>query len=318
MTQASAQASTRDQRADHRVHLVQGEFQVSNQTGLVLTTTLGSCVASCLYDPFAGVGGMNHFLLPHGENFDGPDAIRYGAHAMELLINGLLHAGARKSRLEAKLFGGARISDHLPDVGGDNAAFAEHFLRYEAITYLGGSTRGFGGAPNSSIGRRPAGRANCGLAAPTARSSDPSPSPLASRRRRARSSFSRTSMRRQTLNAEPADRHPSLREVVARVCSELVDLSRSAEVLQATISTIVARSPAPLEADAQIRLQAADALSQRLDQLARLMAALEPGIAEDRTLGGDQNPGIDLRQAIARLSAGALVVRESEGECEFF
>jgi chemotaxis protein CheD len=144
MTPPPALASLSVQRAEQRVHLVQGEFQVSSQKGLVLTTTLGSCVASCLYDPYAGVGGMNHFLLPHGEDFDGPDAIRYGAHAMELLINGMLHAGAHKNRLEAKLFGGGRLSDRLPDVGGANVAFAEHFLRHEAIAYLGGSTGGSG------------------------------------------------------------------------------------------------------------------------------------------------------------------------------
>lgn len=115
---------------------------MSGVADLVVTTTLGSCVASCLYDPYARVGGMNHFLLPHGEAFEGPDAIRYGAHAMELLINGLLHAGAKKSRLVAKLFGGARLSERLPDVGGANAAFAEHFLRHEGIVYLGGSMRG--------------------------------------------------------------------------------------------------------------------------------------------------------------------------------
>jgi chemotaxis protein CheD len=142
MTLARAKATHEVPRADRRSPLVQGEFQVSNQTGLVLTTTLGSCVASCLYDPEARVGGMNHFLLPHGEDFEGPDAVRYGAHAMELLINGMLHAGARKDRMEAKLFGGARLSPHLPDVGGANTAFAERFLRHEGITYLGGSTRG--------------------------------------------------------------------------------------------------------------------------------------------------------------------------------
>ena len=134
----------KDSGATHRIHLVQGEFQVSNQADLVLTTTLGSCIATCLYDPVASVGGMNHFLLPHGEGREGPEAIRYGAHAMELLINGMLHAGARKNRLEAKLFGGGRLFDHLPDVGGSNATFAERFLRHEGIAYLGGSTRGCG------------------------------------------------------------------------------------------------------------------------------------------------------------------------------
>jgi chemotaxis protein CheD len=142
VTRAHAQTTLGKSSADQRVYLVQGEFRVSNLADLVVSTTLGSCVASCLYDPYARVGGINHFLLPHGESFEGPDAIRYGAHAMELLINGMLHAGARKSRMVAKLFGGARLSDHLPDVGGANAAFAEHFLQHEGIVYLGGSTRG--------------------------------------------------------------------------------------------------------------------------------------------------------------------------------
>lgn len=142
MTSALAHAGRRTPSAHQKVFLVQGEFRVSNVPDLMVTTTLGSCVACCLFDPYARVGGINHFLLPHGEAFEGPDAIRYGAHAMELLINGLLHAGARKKRLVAKLFGGARLSEHLPDVGGANVAFAEHFLQHDGIVYLGGSTRG--------------------------------------------------------------------------------------------------------------------------------------------------------------------------------
>jgi len=142
MTAAAARAARETRSAPQKIFLVQGEFRVSNAPDLVISTTLGSCVACCLYDPFARVGGLNHFLLPHGESFEGPEAVRYGAHAMELLINGLLHAGAGKSRLVAKLFGGARLSPHLPDVGGANAAFAERFLLHEGIVFLGGSTRG--------------------------------------------------------------------------------------------------------------------------------------------------------------------------------
>ena len=142
MTTAAARLARASERAGQRIFLVQGEFRVSDSPGLVVSTTLGSCVACCMHDAHARVGGINHFLLPHGEAFEGPDAVRYGAHAMELLINGLLHAGARKSRLVAKLFGGARLSVHLPDVGGANADFAERFLKHEGIAYLGGSLRG--------------------------------------------------------------------------------------------------------------------------------------------------------------------------------
>jgi chemotaxis protein CheD len=64
---------------------------------------------------------------------------------MELLINDVLKAGARRDRLEAKLFGGGRMFDSLRDVGMQNADFAERFLRDEAIPVVGGSLRGSGG-----------------------------------------------------------------------------------------------------------------------------------------------------------------------------
>jgi chemotaxis protein CheD len=128
------------------VHIVQGEQFVTDDSELVLTTILGSCVAACLRDPVTGVGGMNHFLLPGADPRKGDeDSVRYGVHAMELLVNALLSAGARRDRLEGKLFGGARLITGLTDVGEMNATFAEEFLRREGLRYLGGSLRGEAG-----------------------------------------------------------------------------------------------------------------------------------------------------------------------------
>jgi chemotaxis protein CheD len=126
-----------------RVSLLQGEYRVSDNPGLVVTTILGSCVAACLRDPHACVGGMNHFLLPGSAERD-PDeeAERYGVHLMELLVNGLLHLGAKRNRLEAKLFGGGRIVEGLSDVGAMNVRFAKHFLELEGIKLIGGSVEG--------------------------------------------------------------------------------------------------------------------------------------------------------------------------------
>ena len=137
-----APAEIEDER---RLHLTQGQFKVSGDADVVLMTTLGSCVAACLHDPVARVGGMNHFLLPEGSgphSAVGSEAMRYGAYAMEVLVNALLRAGGRRDRLQGKLFGGARLSGRLADIGGDNVAFAETFLRREGISYLGGSVRG--------------------------------------------------------------------------------------------------------------------------------------------------------------------------------
>ncbi len=127
---------------DRRVHLVQGECRVSGDKHVMLTTTLGSCVAACIRDPIAGVGGMNHFLLPENPDGEGLLSLRYGAFAMELLINGLLNKGARRERLEAKLFGGSRLSEGLMDIGARNAAFARDFLQREGVAFKGGSLGG--------------------------------------------------------------------------------------------------------------------------------------------------------------------------------
>lgn len=123
------------------VNVVQGDFAISAQPAVVLTTVLGSCVAVCLMDRTRGIGGMNHFLLPSGGS-EGGSSMRYGTHAMELLINGLLKQGAERSRLEAKVFGGARMNDNLRDIGASNVAFAKDFLLAESIPILSESLLG--------------------------------------------------------------------------------------------------------------------------------------------------------------------------------
>jgi chemotaxis protein CheD len=124
-----------------RVNLIQGECRVSSESALIFTTVLGSCVSACIHDPTIGAGGMNHFLLPDGGSSE-VASLRYGAYAMELLINGLLGLGARRETLRAKLFGGARLSAGLTDIGANNTVFARDYLRREGIRYFGGSTGG--------------------------------------------------------------------------------------------------------------------------------------------------------------------------------
>ena len=104
-----------------KVNIVQGEHFVTDDQGVTLTTVLGSCVAACLFDPKRGVGGMNHFLLADS-GAGGEAAMRYGAYAMEVLINDLMKHGAARERLQAKVFGGAKMMTGLSDIGGGNAA----------------------------------------------------------------------------------------------------------------------------------------------------------------------------------------------------
>lgn len=103
---------------------------------VILDTVLGSCIATCLYDPVAIVGGMNHFMLPDAIDPRDPTSARYGVNAMELLIRELMQLGAVHTRLKAKVFGGGHvlnIRESLDGVPQRNIAFVRKFLETEKI-----------------------------------------------------------------------------------------------------------------------------------------------------------------------------------------
>jgi len=126
-----------------RVNLIQGEYKVSADPKVVFSTLLGSCVGACIRDPIAGVGGMNHFLLPGNDvGSSSSESERFGVHLMELLVNGLMRHGAQRDRLVAKIFGGARMMQGLSDIGKKNADFAKRFLNYEGIRIVGSDLGG--------------------------------------------------------------------------------------------------------------------------------------------------------------------------------
>jgi len=112
------------------VKVLPSEFFVSDQDMLIVTT-LGSCIAACLWDRERRIGGMNHFMLPDGDG----DSGRYGSYAMELLINQLLKRGASRATLEAKVFGGGAVIPSMTsiNVGERNTLFVLEYLRTERI-----------------------------------------------------------------------------------------------------------------------------------------------------------------------------------------
>ena len=127
------------------VKLLPNEYFVTSED-IVLSTVLGSCVAACLRDAQAGVGGMNHFMLPGGDDTERPASasMRYGSFAMEVLINELLKAGARRERLEAKVFGGGAVLDQMKqmNIGERNADFVLQYLKTEQIPVLAHDLKG--------------------------------------------------------------------------------------------------------------------------------------------------------------------------------
>ncbi|ORE88883.1 chemoreceptor glutamine deamidase CheD [Oceanococcus atlanticus] len=116
------------------IKVLPGEYYAT-ASDIMIVTLLGSCVAACIHDPQRRIGGMNHFLLPQNRMDDGLAGARYGVHAMELLINGLLQLGARREALEAKVFGGGNVARRMTRslIGQQNAHFVLAFLERERI-----------------------------------------------------------------------------------------------------------------------------------------------------------------------------------------
>ena len=106
-----------------RITVMQGQSRVSAEPWIELTTVLGSCVSTCLFDPEAQLGGMNHFLLAEPPSIHPSNLVdeHYGVYLMELLINEMLANGAMKSRLRAHLYGGANLRVGMMPIGTANA-----------------------------------------------------------------------------------------------------------------------------------------------------------------------------------------------------
>jgi chemotaxis protein CheD len=144
-----------------RITVMQGQAHVSDEADVELSTVLGSCVASCLFDPVARLGGMNHFLLPEppasraGYGVD----VHYGTYLMEVLINAMLARGGSKARMKAHLYGGANLHPGMKPIGSANADFARQFLHREGIPLVRAD---LGGVLARRVDFRPAsGRVRC-------------------------------------------------------------------------------------------------------------------------------------------------------------
>jgi len=136
----------------NRIIIDPGELYVSNKQE-VISTLLGSCVATCLFDPVNKIIGMNHFLLAYKHHsFDKPiiqsEEGRYGLQAMELLINEMMAKGAIRKNLQAKCFGGGDVLQLRGDpggrksVGGVNIDFIREFLKNEKIPLVSSALGG--------------------------------------------------------------------------------------------------------------------------------------------------------------------------------
>nr|BFD69062.1 hypothetical protein HAGR004_40840 [Bdellovibrio sp. HAGR004] len=118
-------------------YLFPGKFAAFKEE-TVISTLLGSCVAVAIYDPTTHIGGLNHYLLPEGMPDERPNA-RYAVSAIPMLIDECVRLGANRSKLQAKIYGGANVISvsNLGDgIGKRNIEVAEKMLRDMGIPII--------------------------------------------------------------------------------------------------------------------------------------------------------------------------------------
>ncbi|WP_223824381.1 chemotaxis protein CheD [Candidatus Enterovibrio escicola] len=121
-----------------------GDVYVTSQRELI-STVLGSCISTCIWDPCVALGGMNHFMLPFGDENNIKEwdpsqwrshAARYGNYAMELLVNTMIQQGAVKDRLRVKLFGGGFVIENKVRIGNENIIFILDYVASEELIVI--------------------------------------------------------------------------------------------------------------------------------------------------------------------------------------
>lgn len=126
------------------VHVAMGALAVSLDQKHVLETFVGSCVALCLFDPYAKVAAMAHVMLPEGNkkpSSNPNDSGKYADQAVENLLKIIVQNGGKLGRIRAKMAGGANMFTHergtaLFNIGEKNVQALRKFLKLHGVPII--------------------------------------------------------------------------------------------------------------------------------------------------------------------------------------
>ena len=108
----------------------------------VTTLGLGSCVGITLYDPVTKIGGLAHVMLPDSTAIrNNQNIAKFADTGIDELLKRVVAAGANRTRLQAKIAGGAKMfavsgTSDMGRIGDRNAEAARAKLKELGIRLL--------------------------------------------------------------------------------------------------------------------------------------------------------------------------------------
>ena len=124
------------------------DYKVGRAPSVLISYGLGSCIGISLYDPQTKIGGLLHIMLPDSNQARASDnPAKFADTGLPLMLNDVLSLGASKSRLVAKIAGGAQMfafsnATDIMRVGNRNAETVKKILQRMGIRLIAEDTGG--------------------------------------------------------------------------------------------------------------------------------------------------------------------------------
>ena len=116
------------------------DMKMTQGEGMLVTYALGSCIGICLHDPKLKLGALVHIMLPLNMETGRKNPMKYGDTGIRETIKQMEAKGASRSRITAKIAGGAMMfkdgSGSLGNIGQRNIESVRVNLKKEGIRLL--------------------------------------------------------------------------------------------------------------------------------------------------------------------------------------
>ncbi len=126
---------------DDKVTVGIADMKLLQGEGTIITYALGSCIGLCFHDPRLKVGALLHIMLPLNMEAGRKNPMKYADTGIRETLRQMEAMGAMRSRITAKIAGGARMfeiagSNSLGNIGQRNIESVHTILRQEKIALL--------------------------------------------------------------------------------------------------------------------------------------------------------------------------------------
>lgn len=113
------------------------DMKMAQNSGVLITHALGSCIGICLYDPALKLAALIHIMLPLNMEAGRKNTYKYADSGIKETLNLMAVKGASKTRIVAKITGGAKMFEvaggSLGNIGQRNAESVKMVLKREGI-----------------------------------------------------------------------------------------------------------------------------------------------------------------------------------------